>query len=496
MIGKENLFTDEQMKQFIANGYVMIKPNVPTSLHKTIYQKLDEVVAKEGNPGNNLLPRVPEIQEVFDNPVVHGAFTSVVGPNYIMHPHRHPHHNGPGSKRGGWHKDSYWGYGKVRNHRCWWAMAFYFPQDTPIEMGPTAIMPGTHYYLSRNNDVSEVKFPACGEAGTMIIIHYDMWHQVTANLTEKNRFMLKFEFARMQWPIEPTWNNQQEDWKSIEVPEPANDQTVMWEHLWNWLSGKSTKKTPNRASESEISQWMTALRIGTQPERLEATNQLGQLGENGKKAIPTLVDILSDPSEPVGLNAAYALGNIIDQESVRPLVDALNHDSETVRRHATYALTSVGPPAIPELIDSLTHESEHVRANVAYALGEIGSSNSALALSKLLDDNSVVVRRNVVESLGIIPNSFHISIPTLVKALEDPDKQIRFTSVLSLARIGPDAEDAIPALQSALKDKDRYVRGYAVEALKQIGSPKSKKILLDFLTTTRWCPLTTKESAF
>ena len=113
-------------------------------------------------------------------------------------------------------------------------MALYFPQDTPIEIGPTAVMPGTHYYLSRNNDVSEVKFPACGEAGTMIIIHYDMWHQATANLTEKNRFMLKFEFVRMQWPIEPTWNNQQEDWKSIEGPEPANDQTIMWEHLWNW----------------------------------------------------------------------------------------------------------------------------------------------------------------------------------------------------------------------------------------------------------------------
>ena len=55
MIGKENLFTDEQMKQFIANGYVIVKPNVPTSLHKTIYQKLDKVVATEGNPGNNPL---------------------------------------------------------------------------------------------------------------------------------------------------------------------------------------------------------------------------------------------------------------------------------------------------------------------------------------------------------------------------------------------------------------------------------------------------------
>ena len=46
MIGKENLFTDEQMKQFIANGYVIIKPNVPTSLHQTICEKLEEGVAK------------------------------------------------------------------------------------------------------------------------------------------------------------------------------------------------------------------------------------------------------------------------------------------------------------------------------------------------------------------------------------------------------------------------------------------------------------------
>ncbi|HIM12016.1 TPA: phytanoyl-CoA dioxygenase [Candidatus Poribacteria bacterium] len=496
MIDKENLFTDEQMKQFIANGYVIIKPDIPTSLHETISQKLDEVIAKEGNPGNNLLPRVPEIQEVFDHPVVRGAFTSVTGPNYIMHPHRHPHRNGPSSKGGGWHKDSYWGYGKVRNHRCWWAMAFYFPQDTPIEMGPTAVMPSTQYYLSRNNDASEIRFPACGEAGTMIIIHYDMWHQATANLTDKNRFMLKFEFARIQRPVEPTWNNQQEDWKSIEGSEPANDQTVMWEHLWNWISGRDTKKASNQASEDEISKWITALRIGTQPERLEATNQLGQLGEHGQEAIPALIDILGDPSEPVGLNAAYALGNIIGQESINPLVEALNHDSETVRRHAAYALTSVGSPATPELVDLLTHESEHVRAYVAYVLGEIGSSDSVLALSKLLDDDSVAVRRNVVESLGIMSDSFDISVPTLVRALEDSDKQIRFTSVLSLARIGPDAKDAIPALQSALKDEDRYVRGYAVEALKQIGSSKSKEILLDFLMTTRWCPSTTRESTF
>ena len=37
---------------------------------------------------------------------------------------------------GGWHKDSYWGYNRMRNHHPWWAMIMYFPQDTPVELGP------------------------------------------------------------------------------------------------------------------------------------------------------------------------------------------------------------------------------------------------------------------------------------------------------------------------------------------------------------------------
>ena len=80
-ISSDDLFTDEQMREFLTNGFVIIKPDLPKSIHDTIYQKLDEVVDMDGNPGNNLLPRVPEIQDIFNHPTVRGACTSVIGPN-------------------------------------------------------------------------------------------------------------------------------------------------------------------------------------------------------------------------------------------------------------------------------------------------------------------------------------------------------------------------------------------------------------------------------
>ena len=56
----------------IVNGYVTVKTNLPTSFHEYVYQQLNSVVENEGNPGNNVLPRIPEIQEVFDQPVIRG----------------------------------------------------------------------------------------------------------------------------------------------------------------------------------------------------------------------------------------------------------------------------------------------------------------------------------------------------------------------------------------------------------------------------------------
>ena len=67
------LLSDEQIREFIVNGYVVLQPSVPESLHETICTKLTKVLNEVGNPGNNVLPRVPEMRHILNTPEVQGA---------------------------------------------------------------------------------------------------------------------------------------------------------------------------------------------------------------------------------------------------------------------------------------------------------------------------------------------------------------------------------------------------------------------------------------
>lgn len=86
MVDKAYLLNPEDIRDFIVNGYIQIQTDFPTDLHGDIYQQIEEMLAKEGNPGNNLLPRIPDIQRVFEHPKVCGALTSLLGPDYLSTP--------------------------------------------------------------------------------------------------------------------------------------------------------------------------------------------------------------------------------------------------------------------------------------------------------------------------------------------------------------------------------------------------------------------------
>ncbi len=503
MLDPSNLLTDDQMRQFIAHGYVVLKADFPKEFHETMRRKIEEVMTKEGNPGNNILPRVPEIQNVFDHPTVSGALTSVLGPHYMMHPHRHGHYSEPGRKTQTWHKDSYWGHAKVRNHHPWWAMIFYFNQDVVEEMGPSAIMSGTQYYHARPGDESEVEAHVLGEAGTLALIHYDIWHKGTANISDRNRSMLKFQFVRMERPQTPTWNNQRTDWTLMNGEGLLNQHEVLWQHQWRWLSGQAGDQAAGQ-NNGHVGELINALAHTDRRVRLRAADELGLLGQVAGDAIPALVAALDDDYEPVALNAAYALAGM-GGEAIAPLTDVLRTSFQTgglskdAARNAAYALTALGPVAVPALAGLLSHESELARGYAAYALGEIGPAARpvAPALTKLANDESEWVRRNMVEALGTIGEPADVLVATLAQALNnDADDQVRFTAGLSLARLGANAAGAMPALKCSLKDENRYVRANAVDALNRIGTPEAKDILIHYLLAARWCPSTTPENLF
>lgn len=459
----EHLLSDAQMREFIVNGFVTVTTDLSAEFHDAIYEKTMSVFDKEGNPGNNLLPRIPEVQQIFDDPNVRGALMSLLGPDYYMQPHRHPHYNPPGSKGQGLHQDG----GKRWSHHTRRLLVFYYPQDTPVELGPTGVVPMSHYYSTREGAEISPEQPIVGKAGTVAFANYDLWHRAMPNSSEKRRYMMKFLYARMSEPEEATWANQETDWTNGTPIGPAEHQE-MFRHLWNWHRGKE---------------------FGVANPSYNGTSNGASLSD--------LVSSLNSTSESIGLQAAYTLPRFGEQ-AVSALVRCLHDEPEMTRRNACYALNAVGSPAVDALCNALKDPSEHVRDNAAEALGDLGNrAESAVpALVEGLSDESGRVRVRTAEALGTTGQSSSVAAPGLVKALADPNDGVRRNAVFALARIGKDADGAVEGLQSLLLDANRYVRGDAVHALYRIGTPAAKSVLLRHLQTTRWCPITTRESTF
>ena len=461
MLDKSYLLTDRQMRFFVGNGYVILKTALPASFHRSILQQTETAFEKEGNPGDNLLPRIPEIGEVFDSRIVHGALTSILGEDYYLQPHRHAHHNPPGSNGQKLHQDS---GEKDRSHLTRRLLAFYYPQDTTAEMGPSGIVPGSHYYNTPEGANISAEMPLCGEAGTVTLVNKLLWHRALPNRSAKKRYMMKFLFARMSEPRSPSWNSDEDEWCNEYDGEGRIHHQRVFKHLWDWHygvgNGKRSKPTPSV-----------------------------------RRPISELVQALGNASEREGINAAYALGTL-GTAAVVPLLKILGDGSEVISRNARYALSASGGAAVEGLMGALGDPAPEVRAGAAETLGDIGlQARSALpALINATEDDSEPVRNYAAEALGITGQNEPTAVPALVASLKDESFRVRQRSVFALARIGRYASGAIEALNSVLSDGDRYVRGDAVHALRRIATQQSQDVLLDHLTKSRWCPLSTPDS--
>ena len=459
MIDKRYLLSDDAMRDFIINGYVVVKPALPPDFHKSVFQQTLGLIEKGENLGNNLLlPKVPMLQQVFDDPVVHGALTSILGQNYVMNQHRACHYHPPGSKAQDWHKDYPLG-GNVRYHRTRLTMAFYYPQDVTEDMGPTAIQPTTQYYMTPSGDAG---LSLCGEAGTVTIVHYELWHRATENLSNKVRFMLKFLFCRTAEPQQPSWNAENPNWEMNQTA-PVEHQGI-WEHLWKWYHGRQNGEMNPTAAlpPNDLSKLMCALQEELNHEseaaRLNAAYTLGSIGE---PAIPTLVEALRKESK-VAWNQNLDRGDFTNPSQLDSI----------------YGLAAVGELAVPALTEMLGDTDWWTRAGAAAALGCMGEPaySAVPALIEALKDDSEWVRRNAADTLGNIGPSARSAVPALVEALRDDrtvsrwslsDSPLRENAMIALAKMGKLPQSAIPSMEEALRDENQYIRSWAAIALER-----------------------------
>ena len=507
--------TDEQMRRFICDGVLVLDSDVSANINQKIYEKIQWNNTREFNMGNNVLPRIPELQKVLDSPVIHGALQSVLGDDYILHPHRFMHASEPldedmrdmelaghenqppmgkGSSGGsGWHQDSQSPLSRARYHVPRLAMILYFPQDTPIERGPTRVIPGTHLQAG----LQESNFPfafVCDhvKAGTCFLIAFDIAHAAFPNRTDMSRYMFKFVFMRTSHPTAPSWDGGESAWQAPEARLGQYEHTRAWSYIWDWMRGARREFVD---SDSDIDELISRLNLGDPEAGLNAIYELASMGP--RAVDPLIQSLLTHTDRPLERyrkdTKKRAPGEVRPRE--------WNEGAFALQDEA-YALGAIGTPAIDALVTLLQHEDPWIKINAAFALGEVGpcAAVAMSALTEQLDDARHQVVRAVLDAIGCIGVDTSIALPVIRRLLSEDnpawqeqlmrgwtgESQVRFNAMCALLNSDIPVTEIEDLLIDTFHDPNGYVPALALEALTRHGSPQGIRSALTFLKIHRW----------
>ena len=246
------LLDDDAMRQFVVSGAMILKSSRPPEFHEELAVQLEKANRDHPNPRSGIVEAVPALRDVYDDPPIKGALQSILGADMRMHPYTLSHCNPPGFPAQLWHQGS--AYNRPRH--IWRLMVFYFPLPVSYEMGPTFLVPGTQYRTIANTDLYRYgsfvnqMTSAVGEVGTLLVMHYDLWHRGTANHGTQTRYMVKTVFERTSAPRSPSWNasphsNSPEALVKfrtlgvqIDSETEAYKNQERWIEIWKWYHGE------------------------------------------------------------------------------------------------------------------------------------------------------------------------------------------------------------------------------------------------------------------
>ncbi|MCY3858334.1 MAG: HEAT repeat domain-containing protein [Gammaproteobacteria bacterium] len=510
-----NLLTDEQVRQFIVDGCIALKPDVDPAVHVKIDEKLRFATEKEFPPGNNVLSRVPEIWQILRAPNIRGALTSLLGPNYYVHPHRAIHtsrpveekdvkydadHNGPpmgkGSMAGsGWHQDAQSPLSRARHHTPKYLIAFYFPHYTSEPMGPTRYQAGS-YLFSEPHKPTGVVLPDHVAEGSFLLLHFDTVHAGWPNRTDLARYMIKIVFTRTEYPRIATWQNRFSEWERPESHQAEVNLEPAWEYIWHWMRGEEQKHTNGGMdfdalnSLDEESRMRSVYHTVTEADITKLVDQLRGLADQGMHERSKAVD---------------KEGKTIPRDHVIGTERRWN-ERAIVFDDAAYALASSGEAAIDPLTELLKETDPWVRINAVFALGEIGpTARKAMHdIVKLLEDPNQQVVRQTLDAIASIGEGMDCALEPMRRLLtaSNPhwqdaevtrgwtgEDQVRLNAAFALLsgiNYDNDLEQIEAILGEVLDDPNGYVPAVAVETLTRLGTTSSHATAIRYLQDRRW----------
>lgn len=512
---------DEQVRRFICDGVLTLDSVDDLALHQRIESKLARLNEQSGHIDNNVLPSVSELQRILDAPAIDGALTSILGDDYMLHPMKavvpsaplsaadrrlelQGDEDGPPMGEGSrsysyWHKDTYSPLGRTRYHVPRFVFLFYFPQNTPKEMGPTRVIPGSQYQDRLESEDHPFAFVPGGiKAGNCLLTAYDIDHAGMSNRSDRMRYMVKFIFFRTRSPAGASWNGGDVDWQAPESRLGRFEHTETWRHVWDWMRG--ARPTPGPVTD-DFDELVSRLNGADQRRRLAALYTLGAMGEPALE--PLLRSLLKSAGE-----------NRIEPPYTQHDDGTFESHGDPDERHWTeggyifqdeaYALGCLGEMAIDPLCQLLDHDDKWIVINAAFALGEIGDTagRAVPQLARLLANPDHRVVRAVLEALACIGSNTIAALPAIRTILQTPrdawqqdikldylvGDQIHFNAVyaLLLSDLGIEHIEGLLIELLHAPAPNICVPATALEILLRHGSAEGMRQAVSYLQAHRW----------
>ncbi|MEE2658755.1 MAG: hypothetical protein VX733_09650 [Candidatus Latescibacterota bacterium] len=235
--------TDSEVVAFCRNGYLLLEGVVPNEINAKVQDYLGEDTYYEPT---GILEQNWFVEEVICNDKAIGAIRCLLGHDFhlpvLMSNHRV---QGPYNAVGGWHVDGNYRF----SPEVQYLQVFYYPQDTPSEIGPTQVVPGTHLiphkarFMGHLNAIRGVASTAA-PAGSIFITVYQIWHRRGPAKAKALRNMLKYVYWRTK-PPQRDWIREDDfDLATADFNTPANQFVEQFRgnakaaEMFLWLCGE------------------------------------------------------------------------------------------------------------------------------------------------------------------------------------------------------------------------------------------------------------------
>ena len=200
----EPTLNDQQVLEFCKNGFLVLEGVVPEDVNRRTVEFLD--AREKAGVGPSHEPTEILAEDWLDDHVIKnqqaiGAVRSLLGKNVglpiLMSNHRvvcpQPAQN--------WHRDG----GSIYGPELDYMQVFYYPEECPMEMGPTELLPGTHFLYSSQPYMGHYgrirgSVHTAVPAGSIFLTVYSIWHRRSASTATGLRNNLKYNYWRTEPP--------------------------------------------------------------------------------------------------------------------------------------------------------------------------------------------------------------------------------------------------------------------------------------------------------